>query len=406
MADEQLPREEPQADEPLPAEEPLPKEEPQPAEAAPQAEAPQPAKKNRKPLLIGAGIVAAVVIIGCVLFAVQSAGDASAKEAMAADVSEGPAITERVIPSAWGDQSGFTSSSAEVSDFNRGFLSGTATGTVTVTAENGAYRLTDAFEVLCQNENGTWKVSQADVADERYAPIAAVSDEALVAHLPELMAKADEINGKLAYANPLNVGDFFNVDTEASVVSNQFDSGEDDARISLVRMIDGVAYEGALDAVLAWDAKAEVPDWALLSVIADPETERVMGSVVREGVPASMTNAQLASNQEPGLAEGQFWISYLTNLQGFEGSRYANISFMNDAENTSDMDFVVISNETGEVLYESPRMAPGTCLDYITLPEPLEPRTYSVTVQLTSYSPGWAYDDTLNVNRECTINVF
>lgn len=370
-----------------------------------QADAVQPVKKNRKPLLVAAGIVAAAVVLGCILFSVQCAGDASARAAMVAGASESPAITERVIPSTWGDQSGFTTSSVEVADFNRGFLSSTATGTVAVVADNGIYRLSDTFDVLCQNQNGAWTLTQADVTSEKHAPIAKIPDEAIVAHLPEIMAKADEINKSLAYVNPLNVSDFFNVDTEANVLSNELDGGEEDVRIALTRTIDGVPYEGMLDVVLAWDASIEVPDWKMLSVTADQETERVMGSVVRDGVPAFMTNAQLARSHDGELSDGQFWISYQTVMQGFEGSRYANISFANDAENPSDMDFTVISNETGEVLYASPRLVPGTCLDYITLPEPLEVGRHPVTVQLTSYSFGWAYEDTTQTNRDCTIDV-
>ena len=101
-----------------------------------------------------------------------------------------------------------------------------------------------------------------------------------------------------------------------------------------------------------------------------------------------------------------FWSpNFMTRMLGQESSPYVRIGFANIANNDTDMQFTVISNETGEMLYESPRIAPGMCLDFFTLAEPLEPGDHPVTVQYTAYGDGWRYDDTVNVDRDCNIYV-
>ncbi len=92
-------------------------------------------------------------------------------------------------------------------------------------------------------------------------------------------------------------------------------------------------------------------------------------------------------------------------MLGQESSPYVRIGFANITNNDTDMQFTVISNETGDALYESPRLSPGTSLDYLTLAEPLEPGEHPVTVQYTAYGDGWRYDDTVNVDRDCSIYV-
>ncbi len=366
----------------------------------------QPQKKDRKPLFIGLGIAVAVVIIAVVLVLVNGAEDAAAKEGIEASMAESALITERVIPSAWGDQSGFTAVAVQVDELKRGFFASDATAAVTVDAENGAYGLSDGFTVHCKKEDGAWVVDQADLAKESYAPIAKIPDEALLAHLPDIMAKADESKGTFTFANPLSVAGFFGVDTEATIVSNEFDRGEEDAQIALVRMVDGVAHEGKLDVVLGWDAKAEHPDWTIVDVMTLEDTEGAMGSIVREGPSSVLTEDMAADFYDTDIEEGSYWTKFSSTIACKDDSPYGFIAFSNVPANTGDMRFSVISNETGDTLYESPRIAPGMTLDYITLAEPLPTGEHSVTVRYTAFGDGWRYMDTTDSDEDCIIRVY
>ena len=364
-----------------------------------------PPKKDRKALTIALAVFSIVVFAGIGLVIFNATGTSAAERAMADSLAQDPAITERVISSTWGEQRGFTTTKVEVRDLDRGFLAPAATATVFVKATNGSFELDDTFTVQCADGGYGWTITQADMVKDVYQPIDKIPDEVLLANLPAIMAKADEVNESLTYVNPLNVTDFFSVDTDAVVVSNAFDRGEEDATIALTRMVDGVAHEGELDVVMGWDAQAEPPDWTLISVTALGDTEGAMGSVVREGLPAYATKADEAEMAGKDAGGGSFWVNFMTRMLGQESSPYVRIGFANIANNDTDMQFTVISNETGDALYESPRLSPGTSLDYLTLAEPLEPGEHPVTVQYTAYGDGWRYDDTVNVDRDCSIYV-
>lgn len=377
----------------------------QPAENAPASAPAAPPKKDRKALTIALAVFSIVVFAGIGLVIFNATGTSAAEKAMADSLAQDPVITERVISSTWGEQRGFTATNVEVRDLDRGFLAPAAAATVSVRATNGSFELNDTFSVQCEDRGYGWAITQADMTKDIYQPAAKIPDEVLLANLPAIMTKADEVNGSLAYANPLNVADFFGVDTKAVVVSNEFDRGEEDATIALTRMVDGIAHEGELDVVMGWDAQAQPPDWTLISVTALGDTEGAMGSVVREGLPASATRADEAEMAGKDAGGGSFWVNFMTRMLGQESSPYVRIGFANIANNDTDMQFTVISNETGEMLYESPRIAPGMCLDFFTLAEPLEPGDHPVTVQYTAYGDGWRYDDTVNVDRDCNIYV-
>ncbi len=369
---------------------------------APATETPQ-EKKNRKPLFITLGIVAAAAVIFAAVFAINGIEDAGAKTALEDAIAEDPIITERVIPSTWGDQSGFKATSVSVKDFDRGLFAPDATASLYVKAENGSYELKDFIDVQCEKQGSDWKITQAEVIREEYAPTAPVSDEALLAHLPEIMAKADEGKENLAYINPPSVADFFGIDTEAAVLSNELTLGEDEAQIKLTRMIDGVAHEGTLDVVLEWEDNAEPPDWEIDYVLADEEAEGAIGSVVRDGVSGDVTASQQADIDALEGSSGRFWSQFQQRMDCVEGSPYCFIGFANLAINDCDMQFSVTSNETGETLYESPVIPPDSCLDYFRLAEPLEPGEHSVTVQYTAFGDGWRYANTTETDRDCMI---
>lgn len=71
-----------------------------------------------------------------------------------------------------------------------------------------------------------------------------------------------------------------------------------------------------------------------------------------------------------------------------KSGKYALIGFENIPNNSVDMEFKITRDDTGEVIYQSERIAPNHCLDAIALATPLEAGTYPATITITSYEPG------------------
>lgn len=375
----------------------------QASDHVPEQANPQQEKKNRKSLLIALGVIAiaAVILIG--IFVVNIMESDSAKNAITNTLPENPAVIEQVIPSTWGDQTGFTVDAVKIREFDRGLFASSATAVVEVQADNGSYQLRDTFDIWCEKQGSSWSIARTDLSNTKYWPIGPVANDALLAHLPEILAKADEPNEHLAYVNPLSAADFFSVDTEAQVLSTEYEEGYETASIKLVRMVNDEAHVGNLDVTLMWDAALDQPDWKLDHVWADENTDGAMGSVVRDGLPANATESDQEEIDVLEVADDHFYTQFQKEMSCMKGSLYCFIGFTNISSNTCDIRFSVLSNETGEVLYESPVIEPGQCLDYFSLAEPLEPGNHSVTVQYTAIGDGWRYIDTTETDEDCSI---
>ena len=131
-----------------------------------------------------------------------------------------------------------------------------------------------------------------------------------------------------------------------------------------------------------------------------------MWSIVREGPSSVLTEDMAADFYDTDIEEGSYWTKFSSTIACKDDSPYGFIAFSNVPANTGDMRFSVISNETGDTLYESPRIAPGMTLDYITLAEPLPTGEHSVTVRYTAFGDGWRYMDTTDSDEDCIIRVY
>lgn len=375
-----------------PPTEPSPDEAPVSTEAAPNTAPPSKKKAKIIALVIA---VAAVVVIAVATFFISNAGeDASAQNAIREDLAAKSAIEEQVIPSQWGDQKDFSLRKAHIDDFERNPLRSPdmARAHLTAVADNGYYEMVNEYDVIAKKDNGQWLIDSLEPTYEYYHPISEIPDEMIAENSDKIFQKADEYNAEIYTVNPRNLGELFGEDTHVEVTENNWakETGDrDDIEVVLTTVRDGVEYTGDLALLFAWSTSLpDGPDWVLSSAVASEDTYYAIGSFPHPGLSSDISEFDAEEAAKLETSWDKYWLNYLTRIYFNADKPYGLIDFENIASNNVDLEFSIIRNDTGETIYESPRIEPDMSLDTIRLDEPLEEGEYRATIKVVAYDEG------------------
>lgn len=376
---------------------------PEPAEAAPAGTSPaeeaaaapdavpQPPKKKLSPKArkaVGISLAAVLVIAaGIGAFAIWNGQIDGQLKALAVDeLRESGLVEQTEVESAWQDQTGFEPGTIAAKKVDRPFGQPQATVEVEAEAANGLYDLTLDYDVRLEERDGQWALAGIDLADMTYWPSAPIPDEALAANLPAILAVADEQRANLDSPWPRTFASTFGPGTEVTITKNDFAQTFDNVTMDLSSVCEGIPCEGSLDLTFRWTtATTGKGDWDLSLVDPSHDAYGALGSIPHEGLYSFATAEEVEEASSLSPAWGAYWIRFSEGATFRHGAKYAEFSFENIPGNSVDLAFTITLNDTGQVVYESPRLWPNSSIDAIRLNTDLEPGTYSATVATRAY---------------------
>lgn len=349
-----------------------------------------------RPLIaISAAIIVIALAIGA-FFLMSIAEDNAIKTCIARTMEDDAdgTLSGTIIPSRWGDQSGFSFKRMQLLSFERDPLASpqAASATIRVTADNDYYGLLDDFAIACEKIDGAWTVTSTERTVERYEPISAIPDEVLSANLPAIIEAADASNAETFRTQAHMLANVFGADTTASIDENEMADGSDYVTMTLATNKDGRACTGCLDMAFDW---VEQPngsfDWDLGYIACDDETAAMAGSFPHEGMSYFDTDEQASEAEDLRPAAGQYYMMYLEEILVRPETTYAMLCFENIPHNDVDMEAVVVRSDTNETLCETPRIAPNMTFDTFEVPSDLAPGEYPITLRINAYEKGTSW---------------
>ena len=106
-----------------------------------------------------------------------------------------------------------------------------------------------------------------------------------------------------------------------------------------------------------------------------------------QGSYEGKSEADIRADLERQIAEGMMNISIASNVLVSSESGMAELRLENIAGNSMDQKVTVTLDETGETLYQSEAIAPGTCIQEAELSRTLSPGSYEATATFVGYDP-------------------
>lgn len=106
-----------------------------------------------------------------------------------------------------------------------------------------------------------------------------------------------------------------------------------------------------------------------------------------EGSYEGKSEADIRADLERQIAEGMMNISIASNVLVSSETGMADLRIENIPGNHVDQKVAVTLDETGETLYRSEAIAPGTCVQEAGLSRTLAPGTYDATATFVGYDP-------------------
>lgn len=118
-----------------------------------------------------------------------------------------------------------------------------------------------------------------------------------------------------------------------------------------------------------------------------PEDESWYDQDATQGSYEGKSEADIRADLERQIAEGMMNISIASNVLVSSEDGTAELRLENIAGNSMDQKVTVTLDETGETLYQSEAIAPGTCIQEAELSRTLPPGSYEATATFVGYDP-------------------
>ncbi len=308
-------------------------------------------RKWTKPLLIVVVCVLVLAIVVGAYFVWQTGEKRSIASAAVDQLKGSEAVAGLVIPSEWGDQTGFSVGGVDVDSVESGILpGGNAQVAIKADIDNGHYAGQAQYDIAMKKDGPSWVADDIKQTALNYYPVSGISDEALLSRIPELVGEAYSflVEEDTAYPDPTTL---FGEGSAGEVVSNAFENLSDDVEMTLSAQRDGNTYQGSLSLSFEWiDAGEEQPDWHLVIADLDEEAYLIAGSFLSEGV-------EMGDDYEP-LGQEEWLLAISKQLDFRDGSQYAWAFLENPADSSVDIS-VTIELDDGQVIYTSPRIPPN-----------------------------------------------
>ncbi|MCI9628406.1 MAG: hypothetical protein HFJ64_04180 [Eggerthellaceae bacterium] len=344
-------------------------------------------KKMRALIIAGVVIVLAALISGGVILA-NFFDENSLRQQMADKLSNDPIVSELTLTGEIFNESDFKVDDIQIDSLSHSMFSDKASANVLALIKNDCIQGYNRYELSFEKTSGAWELASAELRSADYVPYAPISDEIVLNHLPQLIAQVDSMNESIGYY-PIDLANYYGEGTQAEIISNEASGYNDNISISISTDRDGVTLEGEFTIDLLWNTtKDKDPMWTTAYASATSDTYLQIGSILHEGVFSYANEADQADSRNQNVAWDQFFTHYLPDVRFGKSGKYALIGFENIPNNSVDMEFKITRDDTGEVIYQSERIAPNHCLDAIALATPLEAGTYPATITITSYEPG------------------
>lgn len=344
-------------------------------------------KKMKMIIIVGAAIILAALIAGGIVLA-NFFDENSLRGQMAEKLSSDPVVSELVLPGEILDETGFKVDDIQINSLDHAMFSDKATANVLAIVKNDCIQGYNRYTLSFEKANGAWELVAAETRSADYMPYAPISDDVVLAHLPELLAQVDTMNANIGYY-PVDLAAYYGEGTQAEIISNEVNGYNDEISMSISTDRDSATLEGEFTIDLLWNTTTgEDPMWTTAYASATADTYYQIGSVPHEGVFSYATEADQADSLNQSVAWDEFYTHYLPNVRFGKSGKYALIGFENIPNNRVDMEFKITRDDTGETIYQSERITPNHCLDAIALDTPLEAGTYPATLTITSYEPG------------------
>lgn len=106
-----------------------------------------------------------------------------------------------------------------------------------------------------------------------------------------------------------------------------------------------------------------------------------------EGSYVGKSEEEILADLNRIVEEGMMNISIAATVTFEDGTSEGEARIENIAANTRDQKVTITLNDTGEVVFESGAIAPGSYLQYIKLNKDLEAGTYMATATFQGYDP-------------------
>lgn len=314
-------------------------------------------RKWTKPLLIVVVCVLVLAIVVGAYFVWQTGEKRSIASAAVDQLKGSEAVAGLVIPSEWGDQTGFSVGGVDVDSVESGILpGGSAQVAIKADIDNGHYAGQAQYEIAMKKDGPSWVADGINQTALNYFPVSGISDEVLLGRIPELVDEAYSflVEEDTAYPDPTTL---FGEGSAGEVVSNAFENLSDDVEMTLSAQRDGNTYQAVLSLSFEWDDAGEEPaDWNLVSAFLDDEAYLLAGSFLSEGADMPDDYVPLGRDE---------WLSSISPQLDFrDGSQYAWALLRNPPDSSVDVT-VTIELDDGQVIYTSPRIPPNYELEAI-----------------------------------------
>lgn len=366
----------------------------------------EPDKKLRVIIVIGAIIIALALIIGGIVL-VNFMDENSLKSQISEMLADDPAVSELTLPGQFSDETDFVVDGVQFDGFTHAPFSDKASANVLAVLKNECIQGYNRYNLSLVKTDGAWRFDNVELKSADYSAFAPISDEALLSHIAEITSEVDKMNSEND-GWPVSISSFFGDVPTAEITSNVLNGGIDNIDILISTARDDQEYTGNLILNLVWqDLPDSSPQWTLVESYATADTYGAIGSVPHEGVSPYATQAQQQEYANQKVAWDEFYTIYMTDIAALSDSNYAWIGFTNIPNNTVDMEYTLTLDETGEVLYQSPRIGPNTTIDTAHLSRKLDAGKHSATVTLYLYEKGTNTPTELNskMTEPVTISV-
>lgn len=361
----------------------------QAADANQQAPAPAPAsapvsapsqRRWLKPLIVAVVCVLVVGIVVGAYFVWQAAEKRAIASSAVEQLKDSEAVAGLVIPSEWGDQSGFAVGGVDVNAVDCGPLpGGSAHVSIVADIDNGRYAGQAEYDVGMRKDGASWTAESVDQKSLRYYPVSGIADEVLLGRIPELVGEAYALAQKSSdlLRDPSLI---FGEGTTGQVLVNAFENFDDNVDIMLEGNYGGTTYREKLSLYFKWVDAGDAPaDWRLSAADLAEDAYMAVASFPTDGVT-------MQDDYEP-LAEGEWSASISPELDFAYGSRYAWAFVTNPPESGVDIMFTV-ELDSGQLIYTSPRIPPNHTLEAIRADELPPKGEYDAVARFRAYRGG------------------
>lgn len=374
--------------------------------AAIQPAAKTPNKKLRIIIIIGAVIIALALIMGGIVIA-NFLEENSLKAQIAADLSKDPAVSELVLPGELFDETGFEVEDVQIDGLVHTWFSNEASANVLASLKNDCIHGLNRYAIKCNKVNGEWVLDSVEAKSENYEPYAPIPDDVILSNLGRLITEVDSLSAVNGIW-PIDLVDYYGEDTTGSITANDLHGANDEVSIAIETVYNDQTLKGNLVFDLFWaQAKDSTPSWTIGYASATDDTYLAASSIPHSGVNLYATEAEQQDYLNMTVANDEFFTSYIEELDFEKDDHYTIIGFQNIPNNKVDMEFTITLDDTGEVLYQSPRLSPNTSIDAIAFTRDLEPGIYNATITIKVFEQGTNRPTQLNstMTEPITINV-